>query len=399
MEGLIIEWLNMLGRWVHIITGIAWIGASFYFVFLDRSLLPPKLKEDVDEGVSGEVWSVHGGGFYHAQKYQVAPTELPHTLHWFKWEAYSTWLSGFFLLGLIYWYGAELYLIDPSVMELSKTSAILISIAFIVGGWFFYDQLCKTSLGKRENIFMIVIFLFVSIAAFALCNIYSGRGAYVLFGAMLGTIMVGNVFFIIIPGQKDLVKAKLDGRNPDPIHGILGRQRSVHNTYFTLPVLFVMVSNHYAMTFGSEYNWVILIAISIAGALIRIFFVSRLGGGKPAIAALFGGVAILAITSLVMLVSEYRVRDKQAVAVVSIAQVEEVVNDRCVSCHSIKPTQQGFSSAPKGITFESVEAIMAQAQIIHQQAVVSKIMPIGNITKMTQSERALLDSWYLTLNN
>ena len=231
-----------------LITGIAWIGASFYFVFLDRSLESPKEKADSDKGVSGEIWSVHGGGFYHAQKYQLAPAELPQTLHWFKWEAYSSWISGIFLFGLIYWYGAELYLIDPSVMELGKTSAILISIGFIIGGWVFYDLLCKSPLGKQENGLAFIMLIFVSAAAFALCQVYSGRGAYIMFG---------NVFFVIIPGQKDLVKAKQAGRDPDPIHGTRGKQRSVHYTFITLSVLFVMISNHYAMTFGHEYSWLV----------------------------------------------------------------------------------------------------------------------------------------------
>jgi uncharacterized membrane protein len=396
MEGFILEWLNLLGRWVHIITGIAWIGASFYFVFLDRSLEPPKKTEDADKGVSGEIWSVHGGGFYHAQKYQVAPNELPQTLHWFKWEAYSSWLSGMFLFGLIYWYGAELYLIDPSVMALSQVSAILISIGFIVGGWIFYDLLCKSSLGKKENILAFIMLVFVSVAAFALCQIYSGRGAYIMFGAMLGTIMVGNVFFVIIPGQKDLIKAKVEGRDPDPIHGIRGKQRSVHNTFFTLPVLFVMISNHYAMTFGSEFNWLILIAISISGAMIRIFFVSRHGEGKQSTATLIAGIVILIITSGVMAFASFSGSDSIAARVDS-AKIESIVKQRCSVCHSSQPTQLGFSIAPKGIIYDNMEQIVAQALLINQQAVVSKAMPIGNMTGITDEERKMLGDWFQSL--
>ncbi|MFT5977158.1 MAG: putative membrane protein, partial [Gammaproteobacteria bacterium] len=356
MEGFILEWLNLLGRWVHIITGIAWIGASFYFVFLDRSLEPPKKAEDAEKGVSGEIWSVHGGGFYHAQKYQLAPAELPKTLHWFKWEAYSTWLSGMFLFGLIYWYGAELYLIDSSVMALSQASAILISIGFIVGGWIFYDLLCKSALGKKENLLAFIMLIFVSVAAYALCQIYSGRGAYIMFGAMLGTIMVGNVFFVIIPGQKDLVKAKVEGREPDPIHGIRGKQRSVHNTFFTLPVLFVMISNHYAMTFGNEYNWLILIAISVSGAMIRVFFVSRLGGGKPATGILMGGIAILIITSGAMAFASFSGAESTAVKVDN-AKIESIIEQRCSVCHSSQPTQPGFIVAPKGVIYDNMAQI------------------------------------------
>lgn len=396
MEGFILEWLNLLGRWVHIITGIAWIGASFYFVFLDRSLEPPKEKADAEKGVSGEIWSVHGGGFYHAQKYQLAPQKLPETLHWFKWEAYSSWLSGMFLFGLIYWYGAELYLIDPSVMELGKASAILISIAFIVGGWIFYDLLCKSPLGKEENLLAFIMLIFVSVAAFALCQIYSGRGAYIMFGAMLGTIMVGNVFFVIIPGQKDLVKAKEAGRDPDPIHGIRGKQRSVHNTFFTLPVLFVMISNHYAMTFGNEYNWLVLIAISVAGALIRVFFVSRHGEGKPLTLTLIIGIAILIVTSGLMAFGSFSKPDT-VVSQVDSAKIESIVQQRCSSCHSSQPTQPGFTAAPKGIMYDNLAQIEAQAEIIYQQAVVSKVMPIGNLTGMTDEERKMLGDWYQAL--
>ena len=397
MEGFILEWLNLLGRWVHIITGIAWIGASFYFVFLDRSLEPPKKAEDAEKGVSGEIWSVHGGGFYHAQKYQLAPAELPKTLHWFKWEAYSTWLSGMFLFGLIYWYGAELYLIDSSVMALSQASAILISIGFIVGGWIFYDLLCKSALSKKENLFAFIMLIFVSVAAYALCQIYSGRGAYIMFGAMLGTIMVGNVFFVIIPGQKDLVKAKVEGREPDPIHGIRGKQRSVHNTFFTLPVLFVMISNHYAMTFGNEYNWLILIAISVSGAMIRVFFVSRLGGGKPAAGILMGGIAILIITSGAMAFVSFSGAESTAVKVDN-AKIESIIEQRCNVCHSSQPTQPGFMVAPKGVIYDNMAQILAQAALINQQAVVSKVMPLGNMTGITDEERKMLGDWFQSLN-
>ena len=397
MEGFILEWLNLLGRWVHIITGIAWIGASFYFVFLDRSLELPMKTEDADKGVSGEIWSVHGGGFYHAQKYQVAPAELPKTLHWFKWEAYSTWLSGMFLFGLIYGYGAELYLIDTSVMALSQASAILISIGFIVVGWIFYDLLCKSALGKKENLLAFTMLAFVSVAAFALCQIYSGRGAYIMFGAMLGTIMVGNVFFVIIPGQKDLVKAKVEGREPDPIHGIRGKQRSVHNTFFTLPVLFVMISNHYAMTFGHEYNWLILIAISVSGAMIRVFFVSRLGGGKPATGILIGGIAILIITSGAMAFYSFSGAESTAVKVDN-AKIESIIEQRCSVCHSSQPTQPGFMVAPKGVIYDNMAQIEAQAALINQQAVVSRVMPLGNMTGITDEERKMLGDWFQLLN-
>ena len=405
MEAFIIDWLSLLGRWAHIITGIAWIGSSFYFVFLDRSLLPPKNPSDAEKGVGGEIWSVHGGGFYHAQKYVVAPEKLPEPLHWFKWEAYTTWISGFFLFMLLYGYSAELYLIDPSVADLTKTSAILISLGFIAGGWVVYDLLCKSSIGKNEQLLGAVMFVFVSAIAIILCQIFSGRGAYMLFGVMLGTIMVANVFFVIIPGQKDLVKAKNDGREPDPIHGIRGKQRSVHNTFFTLPVLFVMISNHYAMTYGHEYNWLILIAISLAGALIRVYFVSRHGGGKIQTPALWAGLGILLITSVFMAIDMAQERNQAAKQLqsegntnaVSFSQIEGIIGERCQTCHSATPSQPGFASAPKGILYDNEKQVTDQSDLIYQQAVVSKAMPIANLTKMTDEERDMVKRWYFTL--
>src|SRR6266403_595242 len=275
MSAYVIDWLSLLGRWVHLITGIAWIGASFYFVWLDNHLLPPTGELLSRKGVGGELWAVHGGGFYNAQKYRVAPQVLPAYLHWFYWEAYSTFLSGFFLLGLLYYAQAEIYLIDPRVAHLSKPAAIAIGVAVIVGGWLIYDALCRSVLKQRDTWLAAVLALLFSAAAFALCRLFSGRGAFIEFGAMLGTIMVANVFFVIIPGQREMVRAKREGRDPDPEAGLRGKLRSVHNTYFTLPVLFTMISNHYAMTFGAHYNWLVLIALCAAGVLIRVYFVAR----------------------------------------------------------------------------------------------------------------------------
>jgi len=275
MEAYFVEWLNILARWVHFVTGIAWIGSSFYFIWLDNHLEAPQDKSDDDKGVGGELWSVHGGGFYHSQKYRVAPEVLPETLHWFKWEAYTTWISGMFLLALVYWYGAEIYLIDSAVADLSPTVAVGIAAAILAGGWLIYDLMCKSPLGRNDNLFAIVLFLMTAVLAWGLCQLFSGRGAYIHFGAVLGTIMVANVFFVIIPGQRRMVDAFARDEAPDPADGIRAKQRSVHNTYFTLPVLFVMTSNHYALTYGHEYNWLILIGITLAGALIRIYFVAR----------------------------------------------------------------------------------------------------------------------------
>ena len=275
MEAYLLDWLNLLGRWLHLIAGIAWIGASFYFVWLDNHLLPPQDKNLSDKGVGGELWAVHGGGFYNAQKYTVAPPELPPTLHWFKWEAYITWLSGMFMLVVVYYAGANVYLIDRSVFDFNPAAAIATGLVFLLGGWIIYDRLCASPLGSRPQILSAVIAVLLAFAAYGLCQLFSGRGAFIHFGAMLGTIMVANVFFVIIPGQRDLVRAKAEGRMPDPAHGLRAKQRSVHNTYFTLPVLFTMISNHYAMTYGNKYNWLVLIAISLAGAAIRTWFVAR----------------------------------------------------------------------------------------------------------------------------
>ena len=394
MEGFVVEWLSLLGRWVHLVTGIAWIGASFYFVWLDNSLEAPKQAADVERGVGGEIWSVHGGGFYHAQKYTVAPPKLPETLHWFKWEAYTTWITGMFLIALLYWYQAEIYLIDPSVMAMSKPVAVLLGILTLVIGWIVYDQLCKSPLGAQERKLSAAMLVFVSIAAIVLCMIFSGRGAYLHFGAMLGTIMVANVYFVIMPGQRDLVAAKAEGRAPDPMHGIRAKQRSVHNTYFTLPVLFVMISNHYAMTWGHKYNWLILIALSVAGAAIRVYFVQRHKGKASPIPLVVAAVLIMGTAAAIVPKSNTSAVDSTASAAEVFAKVHEVMEARCISCHAKSPTQPGFSAPPKGVVLESDEDLVRQAQLIHQQVVVTKAMPIGNLTQITDEERALIDQWF-----
>jgi len=397
MEGYILEWLSLLGRWVHLVTGIAWIGASFYFVWLDNSLEHPKNADDIERGVGGEVWSVHGGGFYHAQKYKVAPPELPQTLHWFKWEAYTTWITGMFLIALMYWYQAEIYLIDPGVLALSKPVAVLLGMLTLVVGWVAYDLLCKSPLGKQESKLSAAMFVFVCVAAWGLCQIFGGRGAYLHFGAMLGTIMVANVFFTIMPGQRDLVAAKKEGREPDPMHGIRAKQRSVHNTYFTLPVLFVMISNHYAMTWGHEYNWLILIALSVAGALIRVFFVQRHHGKQTPTPLIVAALLILGVAAAITPkpVTSAAVDDNTN-PVELFAKVQSIMHLRCTSCHAQLPTQAGFSAPPKGVVLESANDIARQAQSIYQQVVVTKAMPIGNLTQISEQERALINQWFIS---
>ena len=264
MEAYFFDVLNFLVRSLHVITGIAWIGASFYFVMLDNSLSKPKNASDTENGVFGELWAVHGGGFYHSQKYMLGPKndKLDDNLHWSKWEAYTTWISGFFLMAIVYWYGADIYLIDASKVDMSQGTAIAVSLSFMLGGYIIYDLLCKSALAKNDLLLGIVIFILVSISAYVLTQIFTGRGAFMTFGAMLGTIMAASVLFVIIPGQKQMVARLRAGQEVDAAPGIAGKQRSVHNTYFTLPVIFVMISNHYAMTYSHEYNWLILIAIS-----------------------------------------------------------------------------------------------------------------------------------------
>jgi uncharacterized membrane protein len=389
MQAYIMDWLNLLVRWLHLIVGIAWIGSSFYFIWLDNHLKAPKDARDDEKGVGGELWSVHGGGFYHAQKYRGAPASLPEELHWFKWEAYSTWLTGIFLLALIYWYGAEVYLIDSSVADLSVPAAVGIAVAFIVGGWLVYDTLCKSPLARDSRVFGALLLVLCALLAWSLCHLFGGRGAYIHFGAVLGTIMVANVFFVIIPGQKQMVAAAARGEAPDPEPGIQAKQRSVHNTYFTLPVLFVMISNHFAMTHSHEHNWVILVGVSLAGALIRIYFVNRHKGKASPLPVL------LAIVLLAAIAAWLAPRPQQSVAAaVSFDQVRNVVHTRCTSCHSSAPVHPAFPSAPLGVMLDTDAEIETQAERIYQQTVVTRVMPIGNLTAMTDAERLIIEQWY-----
>ena len=390
MEAYVVEWLGFLGRWFHMIAGIAWIGASFYCIWLDGHLLPPRYAEETQRlGLSGEVWALHGGGFYRAQKFAVAPPELPRPLHWFKWEAYTTWLSGMFLLGLVYYWGAEVYLVDRSIADLGKPAAIATGLAFLAGGWVAYDLLCRSPLGRREGALATVMLVLCALAAWALTHLFSGRGATIHFGAMLGTIMAANVFFVIMPGQREMVKAKVEGRVPDPSHGARGKQRSVHNTYFTLPVLFTMISNHYAVFTGAKHAWAVLVAVSLAGVLIRLYFTSRhRGPAKPWLAG--AGGAVLAATFVALMPRTATVATGEA----TFAQVQRIVTERCAGCHAAHPTFAGFASAPKNVMLDTPERIVAQALPLHQQAVVLKAMPIGNLTQMTDEERATIDAWF-----
>ena len=390
MEAYLADWLNLLVRWLHMITGIAWIGSSFYFIWLDDHLETPKAEGDSDKGVGGEVWSVHGGGFYHAQKYKAAPAVLPQTLHWFKWEAYATWLSGMFLLVLVYWYGAEVYLIDPAVAGLTPPLAIGIAASFIVAGWLIYDLLCKSPLGRHDGMFAGVLLVLSAALAWGLCQLFGGRGAYIHFGVVLGTIMVANVFFVIIPGQRKMVEAAERGEEPDPTPGIRAKQRSVHNTYFTLPVLFTMISNHFALTYGHEYNWAILIAVSLAGALIRVYFVARHKGDASLIPVAVAALALLAVVVAIAPRSDAT----GSVGSADFTEVRSVVHEHCTTCHAALPTHPGFQAAPGGVVLETDAQIVSEALRIYQQTVVTRVMPIGNLTGITDEERNVIDHWY-----
>ena len=391
------EWLNLIVRWLHLITGIAWIGASFYFVWLDNTIRPPKPGSDLaSKGVSGELWAVHGGGFYNPQKYLVAPKELPEELHWFKWEAYSTWLSGFAMLFIVYYFNASAMMIDKSVADLSSWQAIGIGLGTLLVGWTVYDLLCRSPLGKRDGLLGIVMFVFIVAVAFVLSKLLSGRAAYIHVGAMMGTMMVGNVLMLIIPGQRKLVEAMKQGKSPDPIHGQKGKQRSVHNNYFTLPVLFIMISNHYAMTYNHAYNWLVLAVIMAAGVSIRHFFNLRHKGitnwAYPAV----GVVLLLAVAIAIAPKppAAQTVATGPDAAASQFAKVQSIISQRCATCHAAAPTQPGFATAPAGIRLDTAELIHQNAVKVNMQAVQLKAMPIGNLTQMTEDERAVIGAWF-----
>jgi len=394
----LLDWLSLLGRWLHLVAGIAWIGSSFYFIWLDNHLLPPSDPTLANTGVAGELWAVHGGGFYRSQKYRVAPAALPASLHWFYWEAYTTFLSGVFLLGLLYYGQAELYLIDPAVAALSKPAAIAIGVAFIAGGWLVYDSLCRAPLGRDSRALAAVLAVLLSAAAWVLCHLFSGRGAFMEFGAMLGTIMVANVFFVIIPAQRGLVRAKQLNREPDPAAARAAKLRSTHNTYFTLPVLFVMISHHYPMTYGARKNWLVLVVICAAGVLLRVYFVARHkahernGRTSPLPAAL--GVLALAGVAFALMPTPRTAAPTDAglAAAGSFMRIEAIVVRRCAGCHSARPSLAGFTAAPNGVLLDTPERILARTEQMRQQ-LATRAMPVGNVTGLTEEERAEMLAW------
>jgi uncharacterized membrane protein len=381
------DWLDLIFRWFHVTTAIVWIGTSFYFVALDNHLLEPERAVDREEGVAGESWEIHGGGFYRIHKFRVAPPHLPKPLHWYKWEAYWTWLSGFALLCIVYYANARLRLIDPSVANLEPWQAILISIGLLVVAWLVYDLTCRL-LASRPPLLAIAILGEVTAAAYGVAQLYQARAAYLQVGAMLGTIMVANVFLIIIPGHWELVKAKKAGRDPDPRPGIVGKQRSVHNSYFTLPVLFTMLAGHFAFTYTHDHAWAVLVALMVIGAAIRHYFIRRHAGETlwwiPVGCAL--GIAAIAVW----------LRPHTATAhgaAVPFAVAQQIVQTRCAPCHSMHPTQPGFDAPPANVALDTPEQIRALAGQIRGVAVDSTFMPLGNATHMTDAERKTLGQW------
>ena len=389
MELDIVPWLNMVLRWLHFITGIAWIGSSFYFVWLDNNLEEPKIKK---KGMSGELWAVHGGGFYHKQKYAVAPEGMPDNLHWFKWEAYFTWMSGFALLSLVYYYGAELFLIDKAKIAFSQWQAIGVSLGFIFGGWIICDGLCRSPLSKNNKTLGIVWFLILTAAAYALTKIFSDRAAFLHVGAIAGTAMAFNVFMIIIPNQKKVVASLIAGEEPDPKLGQIGKQRSLHNNYMTLPVLLMMISNHYPMTFSNPYNWLVLAGLALVGVMVRHHFNMRhKGTATPALPV----AAIALLVGIMFFAADMDARKRAAFGDVdsSFAQVQVITDTHCTSCHSAKPTHEAFDAAPGGVKFDTVAEIQNAAPRILEQAVKSDITPLGNETEMTDTDRAILGQW------
>lgn len=432
MEAHLIEWLNLSVRWVHMIVGIAWIGASFYFVWLENNLnrVNPK------DGLAGDLWAIHGGGIYHLEKYKLAPPKMPDNLHWFKWEAYWTWMSGVTLLMIVYYLNPSLYLIAPG-SDLTPAAAIAIGIGSLVAGWFIYDILCDSALGKQPALLGLVLFILLVGAAFGLSQVFSGRGAYIHVGAIIGTIMVGNVFRTIMPAQRALVKAIEEGSTPDPALPAKGLLRSRHNNYFTLPVLFIMISNHFPSTYGSSYNWLILAGIAIAAVLIRHYFNTRHNSNKFAWALPAGALAMVCLAYVTGPASQptssvasnhaaikyaplpgtakpgpgadknARNQPEQAAGEPaqasadttgasgsdSFEQVDSVIQTRCTVCHSAKPSSSMFSAAPAGVMFDTPAQIQQMAARIQAQAVATQTMPLGNITQMTQQERDLIGKW------
>jgi uncharacterized membrane protein len=389
-ESILTEWASLMLRWLHVVAAIGWIGSSFYLIHLDLSLQP---RGGLPEGVQGEAWQVHGGGFYRIMKYLVAPATMPDELTWFKWEAYTTWLSGFALMVVVYYLDAELFLVDKSSLDLTPLQAGLFSLCSLTLAWLLYEGACRSGLARHELPFAFGGYLFLVGLTYAFTHILSGRGAFNQIGAIIGTIMVANVFALIIPNQKKIVAALLSGRSPDPELGKQSKQRSVHNNYLTLPVIALMISNHYPLLFGTRYNWLIVAILLALGPIIRHFFNARHAGRKSpwwvwGVAA--AGMVAIAVLSAA---GPRDIKTGSLTAPVTFASIEEIVLSRCSMCHGAAPVWASIVTAPKGILLDDSDHIRRNARLIGRNAAWSSAMPPGNVTEMTGDERAMIAAW------
>ncbi len=391
MTGLLLDWVELLVRWTHVVAGIAWIGSSFYFVALDASLAHTAR---LDPRVKGEAWQVHGGGFYNIQKFMVAPEFMPAHLTWFKWEAYATWIFGFLLLVLVYYAQPSLYLIDRSVLDIAPIDAVVGGAASLAAGWLLYDGLCRSPLGRDTQTLAIAGFTLLVAIAFGYTHVFSGRGAFIHVGALVGSLMVGNVFFVIIPNQRRVVADLLAGRTPDPALGAQAKQRSIHNNYLTLPVVFVMISNHYAFTYAGRWAWLVLAAVFVASFLVRHWFNVGHTGARPDWRLWpAAAVPLAAAAALTVLAQPAAPPVDAALPAASFAEVRQIVAERCQTCHAARPSFPGMAQAPKGVMLDTPARIAQLAPRIYAQAVLSRAMPMNNATGITEAERAAIASW------
>ena len=400
---LLEEWTELILRWFHVIAGIAWIGSSFYFIALDLSL---KQNKNLPDKSHGEAWQVHGGGFYHLVKYLVAPSKMPSELTWFKWEAYATWVSGFALLALIYYAGAELYMIDIVKYDLEKYEAVIISLLGVVFGWLIYDFLCRLSLKTNVYVLISSIFILITVMSWAYSEIFSYRGAFMQIGTVLGTIMVANVLMIIIPGQKKVVASLLANETPNPIHGAIAKQRSLHNNYLTLPVIFIMISNHYPLIYATKYSWTIISIILIIGALIRHFFNIKHTGAKP---PYWVCVPIIILGSIIFYISDLgkpKLNNVKNTATLielipekTLVSAQDIIVSKCSMCHAKEPLWENMKNAPKLVNLETPTDIINNIDNIYKQSVLSYAMPPGNISFLEENERSLINQLYMSVHN
>lgn len=389
MEVVIADWAGLLLRWAHVMAGIAWIGTSFYFIWLDASLRPGAAAK---EGVAGESWMVHGGGFYLAEKYTVAPERMPAELHWFKYEAYFTWLTGFALLAILYYWGADAYLIDPSVAALEPWQAVALSLASLAAGWLIYDLICRSPLGANTAYLAAAVFVLIVAAAWGYSQLFGGRAAFLHVGALIGTVMTANVFFIIIPNQKKVVADLIAGRAPEARLGLQAKQRSLHNNYLTLPVLLMMISNHYPLLYAGGRAWIVAAGVVVVGGLIRHFFNSHNAGVKDRSYPWLIPASTLGVALLVAFTA-YRPASDAPGEAVAFAAVQPIIRAHCTACHALNPTDENFDAPPADMALEQPAQIRQNAQRIYAQAVLSDTMPLGNQTGMTDEERHLLGAW------